>query len=220
MIKKLEVPLIKNRVEAGKILADQLSELKGDIIVLAIPRGGVIVGKEIANKLKCPLDIVISKKITPPNNPEYAIGATTIDGIIYKGPNWQFYSSDPTLKDEISKKQSEVKRRLEEYRGSSDYSLENKTVILVDDGIATGSTVFVILSWLKQKKVKHIFLAVPVLPKSTYHNLEQLVTRIFSINIPEEFSAVGQFYEEFRQVEDEEVKEILRVKARKNNSQL
>jgi putative phosphoribosyl transferase len=210
----LENSLIKNRIEAGKILAEHLSKLEGDMIVLAIPRGGVIVGNEIANKLKCPLDIVISKKITPPDNPEYAIGAATIDGIIYKGPNWHLYSSDSALKEEISKKQSEVKRRLEEYRGNSDYQLENKTVILVDDGIATGSTVFPILSWLKQKKVKHIFLAVPVLPKSTYHNLEKLVTRIFSINIPEEFSAVGQFYEEFRQVEDLEVKKILRIKER------
>ena len=202
------------------MLAEQLSSLEGDIIVLAIPRGGVVVANEIAKKLKCPLDIVISKKITPPDNPEYAIGAITSDGIIYKGPNWDFYSSNPALKEEISKKQSEVKRRLEEYRGSSNYQLEDKTVILVDDGIATGSTVFVILSWLKQKKVKHVFLAVPVLPKSTYHNIEQFVTRVFAIDIPEEFSAVGQFYKEFSQVEDEQVKEILRIKKSENSSQL
>lgn len=209
--------MIKNRIEAGKILAEQLGQLEGDLVVLAIPRGGVIVAKEIAKRLGCPLDIIISKKITPPENSEYAIGAITSDGVIYKGPNWGRYSSNPSLKEEISNKQHEVKRRLEEYRGSSDYDLENKTVILVDDGIATGSTVFVILSWLRQQKTKHIFLAIPVLPKDTYRNLEQFVTRIFAIEIPEDFNSVGQFYKEFPQVEDEEVKEIL---MEKNNSQL
>ncbi len=204
--------MFKNRIDAGIMLADKLSFLKDHPVVLAIPRGGVIVANEIAKKLGCSLDVIISKKITPPDNPEYAIGAITNDGVIYKGPNWDFYSADPAFREEISKKKSEVRRRIQEYRGSFEYNLENKTVVLVDDGIATGSTVLVILLWLKKQNVKQIFLAVPVLPKSAYHNLEQFVTKIFALEVPEDFNAVGQFYREFLQVKDQEVIDILKNK--------
>lgn len=203
--------MIKNRREAGKKLAEKISQIiKGeDTVVLAIPRGGVVVGEEIAKKLGCSLDVIISKKITPPSSPEYAIGAITYDGTIYRGQNWDRFSQELGFEDEISKKKSEVKRRLEEYRGSADYKFDNKTVILVDDGIATGSTVFVLLKWLSERKVNRVILAVPVIPANTFEEMKSLVDDIVTLEIPVEFYAVGQFYQEFEQVSDKEVMAIL-----------
>ena len=203
--------VIKNRSEAGKKLAEKIFEMvKGEEpTVLAIPRGGVVVGKEIAKKLGCSLDVIISKKITPPSSPEYAIGAITHDGTIYQGQNWDRFSQEPKFEDEISKKKSEVKRRLEEYRGSADYKFDNNTVILVDDGIATGSTVLVLLKWLSEHKVNRVILGVPVIPVNTFEEIRPLVDAIVTLEIPVEFYAVGQFYEEFDQVSNEEVMTIL-----------
>ena len=203
--------MIKNRTSAGKQLGKKLFEVvkESNSIVLAIPRGGVVVGLEIANMLNTTLDVIISKKITPPANPEYAIGAITHDGTVYVGPNWKSYSNEPNFDEELNKKKTEVKRRIEEYRGDANYQLNNKTVILVDDGIATGSTVFVILKWLLKLKTKRIILAVPVIPAHTYEEMSKLVDTIVALQIPIDFSAVGQFYEEFNQVSDEEVLTIL-----------
>ena len=202
--------MIRNRIEAGQLLAEKLLALDiKEPLVLAIPRGGVIVGHEIANKLRCKLDIVISKKITPPDNPEFGIGAITYDGTLYKGEYWNYYSNNAKFDDEVTKKRKEVKRRLEEYRGTTDYKFEKNAVILVDDGIATGSTVFAILDWLFDQKSKKILLAIPVIPASTYRILEKKISSIITLEIPTEFSAVGQFYEQCDQVSDKEVKEIL-----------
>ena len=199
--------MIKNRIQAGKLLAEQIREK--DSIVLAIPRGGVVVGAEIAKKLECSLDVVISKKITPPDFPEYAIGAITHEGTIHKTSHWEQFSNKPGFKEELEKKQNEVKRRLEEYRGSSSYALGDKSIILVDDGIATGATVFAILEWLSSLGNK-IILAIPVIPSDTYEKIQPFVSEIIAIEIPCDFSSVGQFYEEFEQVSDEQVKKILK----------
>jgi len=203
--------IIQNRKVAGQRLAEKIFNILKEEkpIVLAIPRGGVVVGEEIAKKLDCSLDVIISKKITPPSSPEYAIGAITHDGTIYYGQYWNNFSQEPNFDEEISKKKLEVKRRLEEYRGSSNYKFNNKTVILVDDGIATGATVFVLLKWLSEKKVKRIILAVPIIPRNTYEEMKPLVDSIVALEIPVEFYAVGQFYKEFDQVSDKEVMTIL-----------
>ena len=203
--------MIKNRSDAGNKLAEKLTDIvKGEeSIVLAIPRGGVVVGKEISKKLICPLDVIISKKITPQSFPEYAIGAITHDGTIYRSEHWDRFSQESKFEDEKNKKKLEVKRRLEKYRGNSDYEFGNKTVILVDDGIATGSTVFVLLKWLSKHNVKRIILAVPVIPATTYEEMKPLVDNLVTLEIPTEFSALGQFYEEFDQVSDNEVIKIL-----------
>jgi putative phosphoribosyl transferase len=203
--------LIKNRKEAGIKLAERLHNIVKDkkIMILAIPRGGVVVGYEIAKKLKSPMDVIISKKITPPSMPEYAIGAVTHDGTIYYGQNWDKFSQEKNFTDEIFEKSLEVKRRLEKYRGSADYKFDNHTVILVDDGIATGATIFVLLKWLLKQKVSQIILAVPVIPYDTFQKMQQMVTLIITLGIPKDFSAVGQFYEEFEQVSDKNVMSIL-----------
>lgn len=203
--------MIKDRIEAGKLLGKRLSTLDiKEPIVLAIPRGGMIVGHEVAKVLNCKLDIVISKKITPPENPEYAIGAITYDGTIYEGEYWNKFTNYPNFDEELDRKKIEVKRRLEEYRGTADYNLKEKTIILVDDGIATGSTVFAILNWLNKQNVEKILLAIPVIPVSTHADIERKVSQIITLEIPIEFSAVGQFYKEFDQVSDQEVKKIIK----------
>ncbi len=203
--------MIKDRIEAGKLLGKKLSTLDiKEPIVLAIPRGGMIVGHEVAKVLNCKLDVVISKKITPPENPEYAIGAITYDGTIYEGEYWNKFTNYPNFDEELDRKKIEVKRRLEEYRGTADYNLKEKTIILVDDGIATGSTVFAILNWLNKQNVEKILLAIPVIPVSTHADIERKVSEIIALEIPFEFSAVGQFYKEFDQVSDQEVKKIIK----------
>lgn len=203
--------LIKNRKEAGKILAERLNGIvKGKkIMILAVPRGGIVVGYEIAKKLKSPMDVIISKKITPPSMPEYAIGAVTHDGTIYYGQNWDKFSQEENFADEVIEKSLEVKRRLEKYRGNADYKFENNTVILVDDGIATGATIFVLLKWLLKQKISQLILVVPVIPYDTFQKMKQIVKTIITLETPKDFSAVGEFYDEFEQVSDKEVMSIL-----------
>ena len=202
--------MIKDRTEAGKLLAKRLDKYKENVVVLAIPRGGVVVGNEIAKELGCKLDVVISKKVTPPDNPEYAIGAITHDGTVFQGKNWENYSKHPDFGNELSKKKEEVQRRLKDFRGISDYMFDDKTVILVDDGIATGATVFAILNWLKKQKVQKIILAVPVMPPEIFEAMQDFCDEIISLEIPHDFAAVGQFYHEFLQVSDDEVISILK----------
>ena len=202
--------MIKDRVEAGQLLGDNLIKCNlENPVILAIPRGGVILGHEIAKKLGCKLDVVISKKITPPENPEYAIGAITHDGTLYKSDYWDNYSSDENFADELTRKKQEVKRRLEEYRKTTKYDLEGKTIVLVDDGIATGSTVFAILNWLSKQRTKKVLLAISVIPADTYEAIKPKVSNVVTLEIPTSFSSVGQFYSSFEQVSDDEVKEIL-----------
>lgn len=201
--------MIQDRTAAGQMLAEKLKEVFVDPIVLAVPRGGVIVGHEIAKKLRCSLDVVISKKITPPDHPEYAIGAVVHDGTLYKGPNWEYYSNTKDFAKEIEQKKIEVNRRLEIYRGNANYDLDNKTVILVDDGVATGATIFVILNWLKKMKPREIILAVPVIPQSTFEVLQNYAQKIIFLEKPADFAAVGQFFNSFEQVSDDQVKIML-----------
>ena len=203
--------LLKNRSEAGDKLAEKIAEMVNEknVMVLAIPRGGVVIGEKIAKKLKCPLDVIISKKITPPSSPEYAIGAITHDGMIYQTQNWDMFSSEPNFEEEINQKKIEVKRRLEDYRGSADYKFENNTIILADDGIATGATVFVLIKWLSGQNISRLILAVPVIPPDTFKKMKPLVDSIITLEVPAEFYAVGQFYKDFDQVSDEEVMTIL-----------
>lgn len=204
--------MIHDRLHAGRLLAEKLAiSIKGkDCLVLAIPRGGVIIGDEIARILHLPLDVIISKKITPPDYPEYAIGAITYDGVLYYGHEWERYSKDPRFEDEINKKKMEVTRQIEAYRGNTDYNFDDKTIVLVDDGIATGATVCAILQWLLQKQVKEIILATPVIPLVTQEIIKQFGIQIISLETPIEFSSVGQFYRKFDQVPDQIVVNILK----------
>jgi predicted phosphoribosyltransferase len=128
---------------------------------------------------------------------------------MYYGHDWERYSNEPGFQEEINKKKAEVARQIQAYRGHADYDLENKTVLLVDDGIATGSTVYVILKWLAQKKTKQIILVTPVIPYTTHEIIKKFGIQIVAIDVPSEFSSVGQFYRKFDQVPDQIVQNIL-----------
>ena len=201
--------MFADRIEAGKLLSEKLDLRGKNSLVLAIPRGGVVVGNQIALALGCNLDVVISKKINPPNHPEYAVGAIMPDGTIHWNQDTTQYLNHSYFVNEINEKKKESQRQLEEFRGNSTYDLKNKTVILVDDGIATGATVFVILKWLAKNNPEKIIVASPVIPSNTYEQLKKM-SDIVALLIPTTFNAVSDFYQKFDQVSEKEVMSILR----------
>jgi putative phosphoribosyl transferase len=202
--------MFADRNEAGNLLSEKLKGLKGEnCCVPAIPRGGVVIGNQIAQALGCKLDVIISKKINPPNQPEYAIGAIMPDGTIHWNQDMSQYPNHPYFVNEINEKKNEAQRQLEEFRGNSIYDLKNKTVILVDDGIATGATVFVILKWLAKNNPKKIIVASPVIPANTYEQLKKM-SDVVALLIPSTFNAVSEFYQKFDQVSEKEVISILK----------
>ncbi len=203
--------MFSDRNEAGKLLSEKLADLKGqNCLILAIPRGGVVIGDQIASSLDCKLDVIVSKKINPPNHPEYAIGAIMPDGTIHWNQDMSQYLNHPYFVNEINEKKNEAQRQLEEFRGNSTYELKDKTVILTDDGIATGATVFVILKWLAKNNPAKIIVASPVIPTSTYEQLKKMSDRMIALLIPTAFYAVSEFYQKFNQVSEKEVKSILK----------
>ncbi len=202
-----------NREEAGKRLAEMLMNYKSDdTIVLAIPRGGVIVGYEVAKALGKPLDITLPRKIGAPDNPELAIGAISEDGSTFYDEfliNLLGVSSDYMRQKEKEETQA-IKERMHEFRGDRPLpSLEGKVVILVDDGLATGFTAKAAINSIKKRDPKKLVLAVPVAPRETAEELSSQVDNMIVIEEPEPFFAVGQGYEDFSQTTDEEVKRLL-----------
>jgi len=205
--------LFKNRKDAGIKLAQALEKYKDeDAIVLALPRGGVVLGEEIANKLHAPLDILLTKKIGHPMNSEYAICAITEDGdpicnsaeVKNVDPEW--------LAEEIRKVRSEIKRRRKMFLGGKALQpVEGKTVIIADDGIATGLTMIAAIDEIKKRKPKRLVIAIPVTPYDTAQRLMSMVDELVSLDIdPNYRGAVGAYYEDFTQVEDSEVISILK----------
>jgi len=209
--------LFRDRKEAGKLLAEALTFLKAkreDVVVLAIPRGGVVVAKEVADTLGAPLDLMITRKIGAPGNPELAIGAVTQDGeaITVPGLLSTLRVSDRYLSDETVRQVDEIKRRMREFRGDRPYpSLAGKTVVLVDDGIATGFTIQAAIRSVKRRKAAAVILAVPVGPPETISKLSKIADRVVCLSTPEPFYAIGRFYDEFEQVDDDTVREVLRA---------
>ena len=215
-----------DRREAGKYLAEKVkayiknnfnSETEREsFIVMAIPRGGVIIGDIIASELETDMDIIISKKIGAENNPELAIGAVMADGsyIINEDLVNRINISDEYIHKQIEIQKKEIERRLLEFKGKKDYSneLKDKIIILVDDGIATGATILAAAKWIKEKQhSKRLIVAVPVAPAESniLDKLDQISDKTIVILTPYDFAAVGQFYEHFDQVSDNEVKEIM-----------
>ncbi len=209
-----------NRVDAGKRLASELKNQIGkDAIVLAIPRGGVVVGYEIAKALNLPLDVIIPRKIGAPNNPELAIGAMTEDGTIILDQNLVSYIgvSQDYLKEESERQKKEIGRRLKLYRGNEPYpKIQGKDVIIVDDGIATGSTMKAALASVRNRGAKSVIVAVPVGPPATIKELKTQADKVVCPYTPEYFQAIGQFYADFEQTTDEEVIQLLKQNRQKN----
>ncbi len=204
----------KNRVEAGKQLASALKSVNKNAIVLAIPRGGVVVGFEVAQALGIPLDVVITRKIGAPDNPELAIGAVAEDGtaIIDDRLVRMLQVSKGYISEEVERQKTEIKRRLLKYRGDIPYPrMANREVIVVDDGVATGSTLKAALLSIRKKGAKAVIVAVPVGPPDTISELKRMANRVVCLSTPEPFYAIGEFYEDFEQTEDSEVIELLQM---------
>jgi len=202
-----------DRIDAGNRLASVLKDFSGKKgIVLAIPRGGVVVGSVIAKSLNLPLDVIIPRKIGAPYNPELAIGAVAEDGtaildnhlIKYLGVDLEY------VKEETEGQKKEIERRLKLYRQDISYPiLKGLDVIVVDDGIATGSTMKAALASVKNRGAASITAAVPIGPPSTIEELNKIADRVVCLYTPEYFQAIGQFYKDFSQTTDEEVIKLL-----------
>lgn len=205
--------LFKNRTEAGQKLAELLSDYASqDVIVYALPRGGVILGAEIAKALQAPLDLIITRKIGHPSNPEYAVCALAEDGAPICNQSELERLGHPWLEEEKHKAREEIQRRREEYvGGTTQLDIKGKTAIIVDDGIATGLTMIASIEEMKTHEPKEIVVAIPIVPYLTSLKLEGMVDKVVCVEATSDFlGAVGAYYEDFTQVDDEEVKRILK----------
>jgi len=205
--------LFRDRVEAGNKLGEVLKKtVKGDAVVLAIPRGGVVVASEVADALGVPLDVIVTRKISPPGEPEYALGAVTQEGevILDRQAAESLGAGRDYLEAEVARKREEVRERTKKFRGDRPFpSLEGKVVVVVDDGIATGSSVGAAVMSLKKMKPKEIVVAIPVSPRDAVETLSDDGYRVVCLQTPGPFFSIGEFYGDFEQVEDDEVRRIL-----------
>ena len=205
--------MFKDRKEAGQLLAEQLAEYRGkDAVVYALPRGGVVLGFEIARSLHVPLDLVIARKIGHPDNPEYAICAVTETGEPFYNEAEKATLDPLWLERAIMKERKEAKRqRIIYFKNQTYHSAKNKIAIVVDDGVATGLTLRAALRSLRQQKPKELLVAVPVAPHGLVEILRAEADKIMVLKDEREYlGAVGAYYQNFPQVSDEEVVELLR----------
>ena len=197
-----------DRREAGTLLGEALRERDiGADLVLAIPRGGLPVGRAVADELAVPLDIVVAQKIGAPGNPEYALGAVSSDGTVWRNEEAFVGGSvdEEYFEQQLAAKTELARQKAIRYRGSrSTADLTGKTVVVVDDGVATGSTIKACLQTLRETAVDRVVLAVPVGPPETIHELERMADEVVCLETPYGFRGVGQFYDRFDQVQDEE----------------
>lgn len=203
-----------NRVEAGVVLAKYLKEFanKPNVIILALPRGGVPVAYEIANALSVPLDVFIVRKLGLPGHEELALGAIASGGTIFFNEPLmsQFNLDQSSIQNVVEKEREELQRREHLYRGNKPFpNLKEKIVILVDDGIATGATMTAAIEAIRKHQPTSIIIAVPVAAYSTCKEMAPLVDKIVCPLKPIDFYAVGLWYEQFPQTSDNEVIELL-----------
>lgn len=200
--------IFEDRVEAGERLAKALVDYSGaDAVILAIPRGGVIVGEVVARQLGVPLDVVVPRKIGAPGNPELGLGAIA-PGVRVIDPRMveMLGVSESYLERQIAAEEEEIERRLGAYRGGRPPTdVAGKVAVVVDDGVATGGTAFAALRWAKAQGASTVVLAVPVAPGASIGRLEQEADRVVVLSAPEPFFAVGEWYRRFDQTTDEEV---------------
>ena len=218
--------LFLDRRQAANVLAEKLrsltemevrgqkdSQQEQQLIILAIPRGGVVTGDVIASALNAKLDIVVSRKVGAPYNSELAIGAVMHDGTFF--PNIYIIKtlrvSQEYIDEQISTQMKEIERRLRRFRATKGhyYDIKGKTIVLVDDGIATGATIFAAIEWIRRQNPKELIVAGPVAPRDTVDKLRQIVDNVVVLHAPVSFEAVGAFYQDFSQVSDDVVAEIM-----------
>ncbi len=202
--------MFKDRIDAGTQLAEELLGFKSqNVVVLAIPRGGLPLGAIVAKALNAPLDVALTKKIGHPYNKEYAIGAVSLENLIL---NDAIGVTKAYIEEETTRLRKKLKERHNQYyKNNEPQNLKDKTVIIIDDGIATGNTIMVTIELVKMQNPNKIVVAIPVAPPSTVRKLENVpeVDEVICLETPFNFHAVGQFYEEFNQVSDQEAINLL-----------
>lgn len=207
-----------DRHEAGILLAEQLTRFSGSsAIVLGLARGGVVVAWTVAQKLKLPLDVLIVKKIPAPGQSELAIGALAPDGVTYI--DWKFVQrlgvDNEYVHTKIKELGEQIKIKTHIYRKRMrPLDVRDRTVIVVDDGIATGATLQAALKWFHKKRVRKIVAALPVAPIEIIGKIRPEVDELIVMQTPQDFTSVGQFYKNFPQIEDREVVELLKEEHR------
>jgi predicted phosphoribosyltransferase len=207
--------IFNDRFDAGKRLADAIETLPDNAIILAIPRGGVVVARAMADALRVPMDVIVVRKLGAPNNPELALGAVGPDGNVTIDEEVSHLLGDlprDYIDRESARQMAEIERRMKIYRGDRPFpDVGGRAVILVDDGIATGSTARAALRWLRAHGASPLILAVPVAPARTVTELQAEADRVVCLSAPVLFMAVGQWYDRFEQVEDDEVVAALKA---------
>jgi putative phosphoribosyl transferase len=207
-----------NRREAGAALAAELERYRGrsDGVVLALPRGGVPVGYEVARTLDVPLDVFVVRKLGAPGHRELAMGAIASGGVrVLNRDVIAWYGISPAAIDATAREElTELERRERAYReGRGSLDIKGKLVILVDDGLATGSTMKAAVQAIRERGPARIVVAVPVGAPQTCSEMQALADEVVCARTPEDFAAVGQFYSDFEQTSDAEVRELLRESA-------
>jgi putative phosphoribosyl transferase len=204
--------IFMDRREAGGRLAQALAHLAGDdVVVLAIPRGGVVVAGAVAQALDAPLDIVVPRKVGAPGNPELGLGAVAPGvRVLDERLIGDLRVPSDYIEREIAAQEREIERRQRAYRGGRPpLAVEGKVAIVVDDGVATGGTAVAAARWARQAGAQRVVLAVPVAPAQALRTLGREVDELVVLATPDPFYAVGQWYSDFRQVSDHEVVELL-----------
>jgi predicted phosphoribosyltransferase len=193
-----------NRIDAGQQLAKKLKEYQHEQgVILAVPRGGVAVAYEVAKELEWPMDLILIKKLGHPKHKEYAIGAVSLsDRIVIPHAD----VSDEYIESETKQVRERLMEMRQKFMGNKPLvDVKGKTAIVVDDGIATGNTIYAAVELLRKQNPRKIIVASPVAPQSTVSKLMMEADELIVLDIPEEFIGVGRFYEDFTQVTDEEV---------------
>ncbi len=209
--------IFRNRGEAGRQLAAALSGYRDRRpFVLAIPRGGVVVAYEVAVALDAPLDVIVPRKLRAPYNPELAVGAVAHDGSVYLDDDLvrSLRIAEDYLRDETASQLEEIRRRMRLYRGDRPMpTLAGHAAVVIDDGIATGSTMIAALRATRAMGPATVVSAIPVAPSDGLNRLRPEADAVCCLLTPEFFYAVGQFYDDFDQTTDDEVTELLHRRA-------
>lgn len=206
--------MFADRRDAGKMLSQQLDKFKNEnVIVLAVPRGGLVIAYDTIKKYGFEWDLIISRKIGTPRNKETAIGAVSADGSYFTDERYveMLGLTQDYIDKEVALEIKEIRRRLKEYRGHETFpDIKNKTVIIIDDGIATGFTILATVKSVQNHGALKTVLAVPVGPRETIEEFRSIVDEVICPYIPDEFYAVGAYYKNFEQVSEEQVFEIMK----------
>lgn len=203
----------RNRIDAGMQLAELLAAVElADPVVLALPRGGVPVAWVVAKRLGAPLDVFVARKVGAPGHEELGIGAVAegTHDVAWTDSALQLGLTDSQLVELAEQTRADVRRRVLTYRGTAALpALADKDVILVDDGLATGVTADAALRAVRQQQPRRLILAVPVGARETVERLAQVADQVVCVMTPEAFFAVGEWYDDFRQTTDQEVRDLL-----------